>query len=192
MLQAVGLVQQKGDFGGLFLELAVVIFGDGQRGRNVAVGQVHVDKGLRLGARDAVDVHVRVATGQVLGAGMAAFAGEILLEAVGAATGAVARAVAGGVGVPPLEGGPLLGVGGLRAVAGLGVVRAGIVVGAPGRQLLVAGIGIALGLDLCLALAVGGFGLFEDVDNVLALDGGEGGWLAEKGREGFLIARRLI
>jgi hypothetical protein len=32
--------------------------------------------------------------------------------------------------------------------------------------------GIALGLDLRLALAVGGLGLLEDVDNVLALGAG--------------------
>jgi hypothetical protein len=32
--------------------------------------------------------------------------------------------------------------------------------------------GITLGLDLCLALAIGGLGLLEDVDNVLALGAG--------------------
>jgi hypothetical protein len=36
-------------------------------------------------------------------------------------------------------------------------------------QLLLFDCGIALGLDLCLAFAVGGLGLLEDVDNVLAL-----------------------
>lgn len=102
---------------------------------------------------------------------MATVAGEILLEAVAA----VARAVAWGVGVAPLQGGAgsglLGGLGGLGAVAGLGVVGAGIVIAAFGRRLLLAGYGIALGLDLGLALAVGSLGLFEDVDNVLALLG---------------------
>lgn len=37
------------------------------------------------------------------------------------------------------------------------------------QGLLLAQGGIALGLDLSLALAVGSFGLFENADNVLAL-----------------------
>lgn len=40
---------------------------------------------------------------------------------------------------------------------------------APTQGLLLAQGSIALGLDLSLALAVGGFGLLEDAENVLAL-----------------------
>ena len=40
---------------------------------------------------------------------------------------------------------------------------------------------ISLCLDLCLALAVGGFGLLEDADKVLALEGGQQRLIEEVG-----------
>ena len=39
----------------------------------------------------------------------------------------------------------------------------------------------SLGLDLCFALAVGSFGFFEDVDQMLALEGGQQGLIAHSG-----------
>ena len=102
---------------------------------------------------------------------------EVIFEAVFAAPRAVVGIEA--VAVAALHGRPVMlavgvGFGSLGAVrdlgAGIVVIQADGLDALSGLPLLHGG--IALRLDLRLALAVGGLGLLEDVDNVLALGAG--------------------
>jgi hypothetical protein len=108
---------------------------------------------------------------------MLALSRKVLLEAVFATAWAVVGVEA--VGIATLHGWPgwlvRLGTVGRLGVLGVtrGCARLNIVVdtdslGALVELLQLVG-GILLGLDLCLALAVGGLGLLEDADKVLAL-----------------------
>jgi hypothetical protein len=102
---------------------------------------------------------------------------EVIFEAVFAAPRAVVGIEA--VAVAALHGRPVMlavgvGFGSLGAVRDLG---AGVVVFAGSAEGLLGDLpllhdGIALSLDFSFALAVGGLGLLEDVDNVLALGAG--------------------
>lgn len=48
VLQAVGLVEKKGDFRGFVFQLSIIVLGYRQWWRNVAVCEIHIDKGLRV------------------------------------------------------------------------------------------------------------------------------------------------
>jgi len=125
-----------------------------------------------------------VATGEFFAVAVCAGAGEVVLEAVGVGSTAL-RVIVHVEAVREAALQRRLGVVvvavGFGAVRVLGAVRGGVGAGvvvvqadgfdAVAEFLLLEG-GIALGLDLGLALAVGGFGFLEDVDDVLALEDG--------------------
>jgi hypothetical protein len=176
-LQALGLLEQHGDLGGLLLELGVLVLLVGQRRRDVTVGEVHVDEGFRLAAR-LLDLLVRVAARKLLVVCIAALASEVLLKAVPARPGALVVGIEA-VGVASVEArarrlhrlgavwclGPL---GAVRRCARLDIVVEANRADALAELLRLVG-GLLLGLELSLALAVGGLGLLEDADEVLAL-----------------------
>jgi hypothetical protein len=176
-LQTLGLLEQHGDLGGFLLELDVVVLLRGQRRGDVTIGQVHVYVGLRLAARRLLHLLVRVASRNLPGVCIACIASEVQLEAVFARPRAVVCVEAVGVATVHARARRLYCLGAMRCLGVLGAVRRcarlDIIVEADRLDALAELLrlvgSLLLGLELCFALAVGGLGLLEDADEVLAL-----------------------